>query len=95
VDPYQNINDDFYRKDIFLSRLALDPVQKSVVDSAYSSRFGVAQAPEFQYDSYTTLAAASPGAAKSKGIYLPAYDAADIRLMFIEIARKLLLKLVE
>ncbi len=95
VDPYQNINDDFYRKDIFLSRLALDPVQKSVVDSAYSSRFGVAQAPEFQYDSYTTLAAASPGAAKSKGIYLPAYDAADIRLVFIEIARKLLLKLVE
>ncbi len=80
-DPYEDIEDNFHRKDIFLNRLAYDPISRNM------------SAPEFSYDGYMTYA--DIAARKDpEGLYLPTHNAADIRIMFVEIARKLLLKMV-
>jgi len=80
-DPYENVSDSFHRKDIFLTRLALDYRQ---MDSSK---------PEFDFQGYSDYAGSASNP-RMRGIYMPTHNSSDIRLLFIEIARKLLLKLV-
>jgi hypothetical protein len=80
-DPYENIDEYFHRKDIFLNRLALD-LKGAEVSGPQFSYHG--------YDRYEDLSAMSP----QQGVYLPTHNPADVKLLFTRIARKILLRLV-
>jgi Flp pilus assembly protein TadG len=80
TDPYSDINDNFHRKDIFLSRLALDPSARPAGNAVF---------PYTGYDDYGSWATG----VDAQGVYLSTHNAADIRLLFSWIARKLLLQM--
>ena len=83
MDPYQDIEETFYRKDFFLSRIALDIIR--------ASSHGV----EFDYQGYQTLSELQGSSGENGGIDLPTDDPEELKLLFKKIARKILLKLVE
>lgn len=80
TDPYENIDDNFARKDIFLTRFALDNYRMS--KTSY---------PIFPYDGYVNAQTFK----NNYGIYVPAVNSKDIRNIFTEIGRRLLLKRVQ
>ena len=82
-DPYQNINDNWGRKDVFLTRVALDFKRHN---SSYK---------EFSYDgyrNYETLRSSEESV--RAGTYYPTHNSADMKLLFTKLGRELLLKLV-
>lgn len=95
TDPYQGIEDSFHRKDIFLSRVALDPAY--LRSANYEDANG--DLIEFDYDEYINQATektfdvwASRGR-KYNGKYLPTDNADEVPHLFVAIARKILTKL--
>ena len=84
TDPYEDIDDNFSRKDFFLSRLALDKYRLSNISY-----------PNFPYDGYQSPTYPKDNPKDKSGLYIPLVDAKDVRYMFTDVARKLLLKKVE
>ena len=83
-DPYEDINDNWGRKDVLGARMALDLKQRN-------PRY-----KEFDYAGYKTYEqATATGAAERQGAYFPTHNSEDIKLIFTKIAREVLLKLVK
>jgi len=86
TDPYQNVNDSLFRKDVFLSRVAND--------------LGTAQPingdphPEFNYDGYQSYEAINSGSAPREGRFYSATSATELEAVFAGVAQKTLLRLI-
>ncbi len=91
-DAYGNINDSLKRKDVFLSRVALDLKTSNSLAPVDGS--GAPQRQEFDYTEYRDYADLTTASKRQYGLYLPTHDSTDLRLMFQQIARKLLLRLI-
>jgi hypothetical protein len=90
-DPYQNPDDNLYRKDVFLSRLALD----RTTAGQYLKPGSTSEILEFNYPGYETFEQWGNSAPERQGVYFPTSDATSIKLLFGKIARRILLKLVK
>jgi Flp pilus assembly protein TadG len=90
ADPYEDISDSFHRKDIFMSRLTLDPFEgaKHTIDNGGQTRI-----VDFPYAEYKTYSEAAAGDSRKFGVYLPTHDSSQLKLLFQDIAQRVLLKL--
>ena len=80
-DPYWNVFDNFYLKKPLLNRIAMD--------------FKTAdQYPEFNYSGYNSYEILRSGNPEKAGIFLPTADTGELRQLFKQIARKILLQLI-
>jgi Flp pilus assembly protein TadG len=93
ADPYQNINDNFYRKDVLLSRIGLDykaiEAQKDPTDPTKPLEFNNLGS------SYPKFADLKSDTSTRRGLYYPTSDANKLKPLFNTIARKLLLKMTQ
>lgn len=92
-DPYENIHENFNRKDVFLARLALDHDLKKT----YSDNTGATaseETVEFSYTGYSDYATWASKGSDKNGEYLPTNKTDTIKELFRRIARKVLLKLI-
>ena len=93
ADPYQDINDRYNRKDIFMSRLALD--MQEARKFSVPKGDGTDKIVEFDYPGYDKYESLPPRLLEEQaGVYLPAQDTTELRLLFKKIARRVLLRLV-
>ena len=82
-DEYENIFDTFYLKRTFLNRLALD-------FETYEN-----YPNEFNYSGYQGYAGWLASNPEKGGVFLPTSDPGELRQLFRQIARKILLQLIE
>ncbi|MFN8391932.1 MAG: VWA domain-containing protein [Bdellovibrionota bacterium] len=92
-DPYQLIEDETNRKDIFLSRLAMDLDESNRLRVPDAD--GAMKRVKFDYREYRDFSDLPDSGKRRAGVYLPTSDAGKLRLLFQHIARKILLKMVE
>ena len=83
-DAYENINDNWGRKDVLGTRMALDLNRRNRANREFTYT---------GYKSYDSLVAA--GGTQRQGSYYPTHDSNDIKLIFTKVARNVLLKLVK
>ena len=83
VDAYEDLDNLLFRKDIFLNRIALDITRSEKEDLA-----------DFDYSGYANYADWKEDSPDKAGKYYPTSDAQQIKILFGEIARDVLLKLV-
>ncbi len=93
TDPYQDIEDDTNRKDIFLSRVMMDVEESGKYQVADAN--GNLHRLDFDYLEYKDFSEASQDGKRREGVYLPTSDPTQLRLLFQHIARRILLKVVE
>ncbi|MFN8392214.1 MAG: Tad domain-containing protein [Bdellovibrionota bacterium] len=91
ADPYQNIDDTMYRKDVFLTRLANDYMH-AVTQRAAS---GEPPLPEFQFSGYQTYADWNSKSVSRQGLYLATPSASDLDHLFVLMAKRILLRLIK
>lgn len=87
--PYQHLEDVLFRKDIFLSRIALDPIMAAQFKDPSST-----SVIEFNYSNYRSYSTWKTMAPDKQGEYFPTADADEIKFLFGKIARKIMLRLV-
>jgi len=86
-DPYQDINDTLFRKDVFLTRVSNDlGLAKPLNDDPH---------PEFSYDGYQTYENINSRPVTREGRYYTATEATELEAVFANVAQKTLLRLVK
>ncbi len=92
VDPYQRVEDVHKRHDIFNARLAADDlyaIESPQVPSDVPSQ----SFPEWDYEGYKDFA--SVNTLNKQGTYMATPNAAELKLLFEEMAQTILHRLVE
>ncbi len=86
-DPYQDINDSLFRKDVFLTRVSNDTaLARPLVGDHH---------PEFDYDGYMSYDALDQLPVNRTGRYYTASAATELEAVFSNVAQKTLLRLTK
>ncbi|MCB0324639.1 MAG: VWA domain-containing protein [Bdellovibrionales bacterium] len=90
TEPYQDIDETFLRKDVFLSRVAND------YTAAYRvpRHFGGPVHPEFSYHNYRTYAELQADHRSAEGLFIPVEESEELEEAFRNAATRILLRLV-
>jgi hypothetical protein len=90
-DPYQDLNDSWFRKDLFLTRTANDYFEAVPISTAL---YGGAH-PELSFQGYETYATLEQATPQNFGRYYASPSADELDDLFISAGQAILLRLIE